>query len=239
MANLYPDGYGDNLLPLTQVDVRHGSRMHEEFRRRLFAWLESMDGLIGIGGGWRATGAQPDRQGFAPEGKSFHQDQQFRSGVTAYCAVDLVARNPGQDHRAPTWGESSTAPKFGLHTFIKGEPWHLQPIEIRGWQNWVTAGRPDPKAGFPLPVGGSLMGEFVKVSETDTAVLCRFGPFVWWLQSAADIARVADLCVNTIEHPTVLSVEDRSKLQFLGRQPHYHQGSKAGAIRCQASMFGS
>jgi hypothetical protein len=44
------------------------------------------------------------------------------------------------------------APKFGLHVFISGEPWHIQCIEIRGHSTWVNAGRPDPKK-FKLPTG--------------------------------------------------------------------------------------
>ena len=56
-------------------------------------------------------------------------------------------------HRAPTWAETADAPEWGLHTFIMNppEPWHLQPIEIRGWQTWVNLGRKDPVAGIPLP----------------------------------------------------------------------------------------
>jgi hypothetical protein len=131
--------------------ARHEPRMHPEYARRLFAWIESKGGVIGIGGGWRATGSQPDKPGFAEEGKSFHQDQRFASGFVGYAAVDLVAREPGKVHRAPRWAESTDAPLYGLHTFITNEPWHMQPIEIRGWQGWVNAGRPDPRSGFTLP----------------------------------------------------------------------------------------
>jgi len=148
-AAMYPNGYGTQMVTLAEMQAKHGPKMHPEFRRRFFAWIESMGGLLGVGGGWRDT--QPDKPGFAPDGKSFHQYQHFASGLRAYCAVDLVARNGSNVHRAPTWGESETAPDYGLHTFITGEPWHIQPIEIRGWQTWVDNGRRDPVAGVTLP----------------------------------------------------------------------------------------
>lgn len=149
MTTLYPRGYATQLVPLDELIRIYHPKMHPEFSRRLFAWLESMGGQIGIGSGWRAI--QPDKPGVAPEGKSFHQDQTFASGFVGYAAVDLVARNPGGIHRAPTWPESSTGPLFGVHTFIKNppEPWHMQPIEMRGWQTWVNAGRLDPPRWKP------------------------------------------------------------------------------------------
>jgi hypothetical protein len=147
---LYPDGYGRAEVTLEQMVAKHGAKMHPEYRRRLMAWLVSRGGRMGIGGGWRST--QPDKPGFAPDGKSFHQDQRFASGFVGYAAVDLVVRNPGQVHRSPTWAECADAPEWGLHTFIKSppEPWHMQCIEMRGWQSWVDAGRRDP-GHFPLP----------------------------------------------------------------------------------------
>lgn len=153
MSTLYPIGYGSRLVSMAQLRATHEPRMHPEFARRLFAWIESKNGLIGIGGGWRATGSQPNKPGFAPEGKSFHQDQRFASGFVGYAAVDLVAREPGKVHRSPTWAEGADGPLFGVHTFITGEPWHMQCIEMRGWQGWVNAGRPDPRPNFTLPGG--------------------------------------------------------------------------------------
>jgi hypothetical protein len=145
---LYPDGYGTAKLSLDQMKLKHGIKMHPEFAKRFFAYIESKGGAIGVGGGWRST--QPDKPGFAPAGKSFHQDQRFASGRIAYAAVDLVHVNPGKVHRSPTWAECADAPTYGLHTFITGEPWHIQCIEMRGWQTWVNAGRPDPQP-FTLP----------------------------------------------------------------------------------------
>lgn len=152
MATLYPTGYATRMVTMPDLISTFHPKMHPEFSRRLFAWLESMGGQIGIGSGWRAI--QPDKPGVAPEGKSFHQDQTFKSGFVGYAAVDLVARNPGGIHRAPTWAESKTGPLFGVHTFIKNppEPWHMQCIEMRGWGSWVTAGRPDPPRWKPDPI---------------------------------------------------------------------------------------
>jgi hypothetical protein len=155
VTTLYPIGYGTSMVTLERMRQIHEPKMHPEYARRLFPYLEHRGGLLGIGGGWRSI--QPDRPGFAPDGKSFHQNQTFASGVVGYCAVDLVAVNTAAvmvpAHRAPTWAETATAPEWGLHTFILNppEPWHMQPIEIRGWQSWVDAGRKDPVAGIPLP----------------------------------------------------------------------------------------
>jgi hypothetical protein len=111
-----------------------------------------MDGLIGCGQTYRAV--QPSKPGFAPPGMSFHEKQKFASGLFAVSAVDLVARaavgNPNPAHRSPTWEESGTSPNYGVYTFVKGEPWHMQCIEMRGYQTWVNAGRPDPQH-FTLP----------------------------------------------------------------------------------------
>ncbi len=138
----------------------HEPKMHPEYARRLFAWLESKQGFLGIGGGWRLT--QPLKDGVAPEGKSFHQSQTFASGFIGYCAVDLVVPNAGQVHRAPTWKEvpqqgSAEALRRGVHCNVGSplqvgsEPWHMQPVEIDGYDSWVLAGRLDPVANYPLP----------------------------------------------------------------------------------------
>lgn len=177
---LYPISYGTRMVTMAELRAVHEPKMHPEFARRLFPYFEFKEGLIGIGGGWRA--AQPTKSGFAAEGQSFHQTQQWASGFAGYAAVDLVAVNDAgllsrlfslngsagnpdatlmsraltvqKVHRAPTWAETEDAPEWGLHTFIKNppEPWHMQPIEIRGWQTWVNAGRPDPVANIPLPI---------------------------------------------------------------------------------------
>lgn len=140
---LYPDGYGTAEITLERMVAKHGGKMHPEFARRFFAWIVSEGGRMGVGGGWRST--QPIKPGFAPPGMSFHETQVFSSGFAGYAAVDLVHRQLGQVHRSPSWAEGESAKEFGLHTFVSGEPWHVQCIEMRGYQTWVNAGRPDPQ----------------------------------------------------------------------------------------------
>lgn len=166
----HPSYYGRTMLSLDSMfSHHHADKMHPEFRRRLRAWLASTDGQIGIGGSWRATGSQPSKPGFAPEGKSFHQYQTFASGLTAFCAVDLVARNGANIHRAPSWSEvpaqgSAEARKWGVHCNVSSEAWHMQPIEIDGHASWVANGRPDPVAGYPV-AGYPLPGDIVQPTE--------------------------------------------------------------------------
>lgn len=132
MTTLYPIGYGTRLVTLDELRAKHEPNMHPEFAVRLFEWIAAGDGQFGIGGGFRALGSQPNKPGFAQEGKSFHQPQRFPSGLW-YAAVDLVARNDdgllrrifgltgsgaspdattlrrlltvSKVHRAPTWAE--------------------------------------------------------------------------------------------------------------------------------------
>lgn len=156
MATLYPMGYGYQVGTIDQMMKECVEHHHPEYVRRLRAWLIAQNGTMGIGDAWRAPGAQPDRNGFAPEGLSFHQDQRFRSGFVGGCAVDLVVLRAGAAHRSPYWKEvprsgTALAKLWGLHCFIDGEPWHMQPIEIRGHQSWVNAGRPDPQKGYKIP----------------------------------------------------------------------------------------
>lgn len=149
----YPIYYGTQRVTMERLVAIFGPKMHPEYHRRVFPFIESCGGILGIGGGWRANGTQPDRTGFAPEGRSFHQYQTFRSGTVAYCALDLVVyRGGGLVHRAPRDHETANERLYGLHTNIDSEDWHLQPIEISGWQSWVNRGRPDPTF-FPLPDG--------------------------------------------------------------------------------------
>lgn len=148
-VTLYPNGYATSLVTLDRMRQLHQPRMHPVYAVNLFAFIESAGGLLGIGGGYRPLGEQPDKPGFAPEGMSFHQPQTFRSGIVGYCATDLVARNGLKAHRSPTFVEVALAPQFALHHFIASEPWHNQPINIRGHASWVAAGRPDPLALTP------------------------------------------------------------------------------------------
>lgn len=161
MTTLYPTRWGTRLVDLdTLLAEHHITRMEPEYAARLTAWLIANGGHIGIGGSWRAEGSQPAKPGFAPEGKSFHQTQMFDDGSLWFCAVDLVARNPGGKHRSPRWSEvpvqgRAEAAVWGVHCNVgappSGEPWHMQPIEIDGHGSWVSAGRPRPTPGHPFP----------------------------------------------------------------------------------------
>ena len=155
-VTLYPVGYGSEMVPMAELQRRHAPHMHPEYARRLWPWLESCGGLIGIGGGYRPLGTQPNKPGFAPEGKSFHQPQPYRNHPGTYTAVDLVVVNPGSRHRAPRWSEvpakgSAEAVRRGLHCPVSTETWHMQAIEILGYGSWTLRGRLDPVAGYPIP----------------------------------------------------------------------------------------
>lgn len=169
---LYPEAYGTKMTTLDGMIAKHGDKMHPEFRRRFFAYIESKDGLFGVGGGFRVT--QPNKAGFAPPGKSFHQNQKFKSGITAYSAVDLVRLRPGGGvHMSPSWDDCADAPEWSLHTFISGEPWHIQCIEMRGFQSWVSAGRKDPPlADLPseLLPGADMFQPIQPIRNSDTRV---------------------------------------------------------------------
>jgi hypothetical protein len=145
----YPIGYGTERVTLGELKARHAPNMHPEFARRLFAWIESENGLIGIGSGYRSTAYQmklwlSNPRRYARPGNSFHEPHVWASGIEAYAAVDLVAGTTGS-HRSPTWAEGESAKPYGVHTFIDGEPWHMQLVETRSCSAWKKAGRPDPK----------------------------------------------------------------------------------------------
>ena len=159
---LYPIGYGTEMVTLAEMQRRHSPHMHPEYARRLWPWLESCGGLIGIGGGYRPLGTQPNKPGFAPEGKSFHQPQPYRNYPSTYAAVDLVVVNPGSRHRAPRWSEvpakgSAEAQRRGLHVPFSTESWHMQAVEMLGYGSWIFGGRKDPVAGYPIPGATKLL----------------------------------------------------------------------------------
>jgi len=137
--------------------------MHPEYWRRLANFLIHQGGKFGIGGGWRLT--NPDRPGFAPDGMSFHQSQDFPDVQDdAYAAVDLVVVNPGYKHRAPMWSEvpvqgTQQALNYGVHCNVGkpgedgSESWHNQPTELDGYRTWVMAGRPGLKPNYNIVLG--------------------------------------------------------------------------------------
>lgn len=151
---IYPVFYGTQRMTLVQIRARFQPGCHPEVWRCVEALLVWGRGRWGIGGGRRLV--QPDKPGFAPAGMSFHEWQEFQSGLVAYSAFDFVMTNPGGVHRSPTWEEARELPQFGLWAFITGEPWHGQRklvkggVLIRGYRSWVAAGRPDPDP-FSLP----------------------------------------------------------------------------------------
>lgn len=158
-----PYGYNTRLVSLGWLSTALLDHHHPEYVRRLLVWLNSKAGLVGVGGGWRDDGTQPDKAGFAPEGQSFHQNQLYDDGFVGACAVDLVKRNPypGGQHQGVYWSDTIVqgtfeAKTWGLHCNVgvppDGEPWHMQPVEIDGWQSWRAAGSPAPVFNYPIPI---------------------------------------------------------------------------------------
>jgi hypothetical protein len=162
MPTLYPVSYGFREATLEEMKTTFGSMIHPEFARRGFNWLESLNGVLGIGSGIRFT--QPTGDGFAPAGRSFHLRQKFRSGLYVYSSWDLVIRRPGMTHSSgaipvhlvPLQG-SAEAAKWGVHINV-GRPgqdgfevWHLQCVEQDGYDRWVNEGRPDPDPNYVIP----------------------------------------------------------------------------------------
>lgn len=169
---LLPWGYGTSFKSVTGTRAVLEQHYHPEFVERFMAWLVFHEGKFGVGGHWRAGGAQPDKPGFAEEGKSFHQDQVYADGFVGACAVDVVAVNEGSVHRSPRWSEvpaqgSTEALRWGIHMNVgrepTGEPWHAQPVEIDGWASWDANGRPAPRVGYPFP--GRYIREKVVVDK--------------------------------------------------------------------------
>ena len=164
MTTTYPIGMGTQEVPLTRLRELFEPRMHPGYARRLFPWIESKGGLIGIQSGWRPPTTQSGPNDQAGN-RSFHRTQDFADGTSGYCAVDLcVRRSGGLGHSAghvpssevPNQG-TTYAKEWGLHCNVGTpgktgyEPWHIQPIEIDGWWNWHAGGRPSPRMDYPLP----------------------------------------------------------------------------------------
>lgn len=204
METLYPIFYGTRLVTFDILKATFSPRMHPECWRRLENFLLHQGGKFGIGGGWRLT--NPTKPGFAPDGMSFHQSQEFPSGLY-YSAVDLVVVNPGYPHRAPLWSEvpaqgTQLALDYGVHCNVGtpgqagSESWHMQPVEIDGYVRWVFAKKPDLQPNYPIRLGSprpqppqpptnpnpietkAIMAQFATRTLKEGCV----GPDVKWLQ---------------------------------------------------------
>ena len=153
MSTLYPTGYGSHRITLDELKAKYSKHLHPEMSRRLWPWIESKHGVIGIGSGWR-TKPHPVSAA-SRNGRSFHQSQAYKSGEF-YTAFDLVQYNPGGNHIAPRWSEvpkqgSAESRALGVHMNIGHESWHIQPIELDGFSLWESQGRPDLFANYPIP----------------------------------------------------------------------------------------
>lgn len=153
---LYPWGYQRMLVPMARLkELARFDLLEPEMAERMEAFLISRKGEMGIGGAVRFV--QPEKDGFAKPGESFHELQTFISGLKFYTAFDLVCRNGENVHRSPRWDEvprqGSDHPdiaRYGIHANVPGEPWHHQPIEIDGYRTWVNNGRPHPDGNFVI-----------------------------------------------------------------------------------------
>lgn len=162
METLYPIYYGTRMVTWDVLVASFQDHMHPEAARRGFNFILCQGGNLGIGSGYRPPGTQPNKPGFAPPGKSFHEGQQFPSGLF-YVAWDLVAVNPGGRHRAPHWSEvpaqgTQLSIEYGYHMnvgtpgTVGSESWHGQPVELDGWQAWVNLSRPDIQYDYPIQI---------------------------------------------------------------------------------------
>lgn len=176
-----PFRYQNNYITLSELEAWLLVHHHPAYVRRLLAWLHYKGGKAGVGGGWRAHGQQPDKPGFAAEGRSFHQYQRFGvhggewwplelvdGAIYRATAVDLVwidGPDPGDWHDRIAWAEvpvqgSAEAERFGVHCNVGapgtkgGESWHMQPIEIDGWGSATGNGShpaPSIDPNYPIP----------------------------------------------------------------------------------------
>lgn len=157
MTTTYPVRYGTRRESAEYIEAKlRDEEYHPEFVERFMAWMIAQGGLLGPGGTRREHGNQPDRPGFAPEGRSFHQPQRYADDWYGPTAIDLVVGVPGDIHRAPKWSEvpeqgSDEARRWGVHCNISTETWHIQPIEIDGYGTWKNQGSPAPVPDYPFP----------------------------------------------------------------------------------------
>ncbi len=144
------------------VDRHINGSIEPEFSRRLQAALwyantvmyQETGLIIGVGSGGPRSFNNPV-SGASRANRSFHQLQQFWDGKQYWMAADLVVwQGDGKANRSPRWSEVEFFKDFALHAFIgentdtnrDDEPWHIQTVEVRGWQAWVNRGRQ-----YPIP----------------------------------------------------------------------------------------
>lgn len=158
---LIPWGYGTQYVTLQYAWSQMIGFYEPEYLRRLFRWLTFKNGAVGVGGRHRLV--QPVLPGHAPPGMSFHELQLFNDGVRLAMAVDLVkpdGPDGNHDHDSMTVADapqqgSPEAKVWGVH-INTNETWHMQAIEVDGFQSWVAAGRKHPKPNYPIPPYGVL-----------------------------------------------------------------------------------
>lgn len=170
-----PYRYQTTYKTLRQIEAILLEHYHPEYVRRVLAWLHHHNGYVGIGGHFRADGTQPDKPGFAPEGRSFHQNQKYADGFIGASAIDtIVIDGPDANdlHDPIKWSDvpiqdSAEADVWGLHANIDAngnpgapgtESWHIQwadahigGYDLDGWASWKAAGSPGIIPGYPLP----------------------------------------------------------------------------------------
>jgi len=223
---LYPWGYQKALVTMSRLkELARADLCEPETWQRIEAYLVSQGGEMGIGGAVRFT--QPDKPGFAEDGKSFHQIQEFHSGMKAYAAFDVVKRNGAGVHRAPRWDE---VPKqgtkhpaitdYGVHANVAGEPWHIQAIEVDGWATWVKNGRPHPNGNFPIKGGAPTAPPAQTQRDLYLTAPTMRGPDVGWVQQklrASGLSISIDTIFGRQTRDRVMAFQERNGLQVDGR----------------------
>jgi LysM repeat protein len=222
----YPIGYGRQTVSEDELVRRYAGKLHPEYWRRALAWIKSRDGKMGIGSAWRVT---PHKVSAASRaGRSFHQDQRYASGFVGGAAIDVVARNGSNVHRAPHWDEvpkqGTNHPdikRFGVHMNISSESWHLQAVEHDGWSSWANTGRPDPRPNYAIQgvsAPPSVPDVPAKAAGGGGSYTVRSGDSLWGIAQAHDISLADLLSLNGLSEPSSL-ISAGDVLRLLGTSP--------------------
>ena len=187
MGTAYPIGYGTARVSLDEMKRQYSGGMEPEYARRLFAWLKSKNGAVGVGSAWRPNPSNVSRA--SREGKSFHQTQRFSDSSEFFCAVDLVVPTKGKHSsgavpsaQVPLQG-SEDARAWGVHVNVgtPGKPgfesWHMQPVEIDGWTRWANSGRRRPAPDYELPVHAGPVDPPTRIDGVDEAFAPEFSVY--------------------------------------------------------------